>query len=148
MRILLDNNAIDKINEHLDYIKSHKDIEFYICKEVAHETSENRSISFEKNFISLLKVGVKYIPNSVFAIGHTILDGESYIGSYEASNVYYNILNKNKSNIADAIIAATAYENDCIVLTYDKKFYKKMKKYNYQVVTFEELKGQFLSNQL
>ena len=51
------------------------------------------------------------------------MDGESYLGSYEASNVYYNILNESKNNIADAIIAATAYENDCIVLTYDKKFY-------------------------
>ena len=56
MRILLDNNAIDKICEHLDFIKFHKEIEFYICKEVAHETSENRSISFKKILYHYLKL--------------------------------------------------------------------------------------------
>ena len=50
-----------------------------------------------------------------------------------------NILNQNKSNIVDAVIATTAVANDCILITEDKKLYNKMKNFGYKVMNFAEL---------
>ena len=141
MRILLDNNAIDKMSNHLSFIKNHTEIEFFICREVVGEVCQNKFYNPTMNISSLLKAGVKYLPNTGFIIGHSLLDGESTLSSNLQNKVYYNILNKTKSNISDAIIASTAHSYNCILLTYDKKLYKKMKKFNYQVTTFEELEN-------
>lgn len=141
MRILLDNNAIDKMGDHLNFIKRHTEIEFFICREVAGEVSQTESYNPTTNIISLLKAGVKYLPNTGFVIGHSLLDGESTLSSDSQNQVYYNILNKTRSNISDAIIASTACNNNCTLLTYDKKLYRKMKKYSYGVTTFEELEN-------
>lgn len=144
MRILLDNNAIDKMGNHLNFIKKHPEIEFFVCREVAGEVSQNNSYNPTMNIISLLKAGVKYLPNTGFVFGHSALDGESTFSSALQNAVYYNILNETRSNISDAIIASTAHNNNCILLTYDKKLYNKMKKFNYQVTTFEELENQVI----
>ena len=141
MKILLDNNAIDQIVNNIDFIKTHKEISFYICREIAEEVSQKSdSYNPTQNIISLLKVGVSYLPNSVFILGHSLLDGESQFCDENTALVYKNILKETKSNISDAIIAATAVKNNCTLLTYDGGLYKKMKNCGYSVITFEELR--------
>ncbi len=140
MKILLDNNAIDKLANNIELIKAHPEVEFFICREAVEEVSNNKSYNPTYNIISLLKVGVKYLPNSIFILGHSKLDGESTFCSASTSMAYKNILNKNCSNVADAIIAATAVSHNYILLTDDLKLYAKMKKFGYQVMKFNELK--------
>ena len=141
MKILLDNNAIDQVAKNIDFIKEHKEISFYICREVAEEVSAKSGTYFATgNVISLLKAGVSYLPNAVFILGHSLLDGESEFCDERTGSVYDNILYENKSNVSDAIIASTAVSNNCILLTYDSRLYKRMKKFGYEVITFEELR--------
>lgn len=139
MKILLDNNAIDKLANNLDFVKAHTDVEFFICREVVGEMSDNKAYNPTRNITTLLKIGVKYVPNSLFILGYSKLDGESTFCNVSTSEVYKNILNKNCSNRSDAIIAATAVTHNYILLTDDKRLYAKMKKYDYQVMTFDEL---------
>lgn len=141
MKILLDNNAIDQIANNIDFIKAHKEISFYICREIAEEVSR-KSDTYNPltNIISLFKIAPSYLPNSVFVLGHSLLDGESQFCDKNTASVYENILKETKSNIPDAIIAATAVSNGCTLITYDSELYKKMKKYGYSVITFEELR--------
>ncbi len=141
MKILLDNNAIDKIVNNIDFIKLHKEISFYICREIAEEVSR-KSDTYKplKNIITLFKIAPTYLPNSVFVLAHSLLDGESQLCDKNTALVYENILKETKSNIPDAIIAATAVSNGCTLITYDDELYKKMKKHGCSVITFEELR--------
>ncbi|MCH5152265.1 MAG: PIN domain-containing protein [Clostridiales bacterium] len=143
MKVLLDNNAIDKLSSNIEFVKSHPEIKFYICREAVGEVSNNKSYNPTLNIVALLKLGVEYLPNAVFVLGHSLLDGESTFCDEDTGNVYRSILNPSLNNIPDAIIAATAVKNDCVLITNDTRFYKKMKKYDYKVMTFEELIDNF-----
>lgn len=138
-KILFDNNAIDTVLKNSDLYKSliHK-YEFYVCTTVIEELaniSDNEKEKRIKLFISFAKMEMKFISDSVFILDHSRLDC-ACLGN---GVVYNQVLNKNKSNIKDAIIADTAVTRDCILLTEDKKLYKKMKSLNYKVITLEEL---------
>lgn len=139
MNFLLDNNAIDKLSKNIDVVIKHPEIHFFICREVVEEMSNNKSYNPTRNVTALLKVGVKYVPNSLFILGYSKLDGESTFCSKSTSEVYKKIINENCSNISDAIIAATAVQHNYILLTDDKRLYTKMKKFGYQVMTFDEM---------
>lgn len=140
LKILLDNNAIDKLQQNIDFIKEYRHrLDIYVPRSVMGEACENKSYNPTWNVISLLKADVKYLPDAVFVLGYTLLDGESCFSSDEIGEVYDNILNQNKSKIADAVIGATAVANDCILITEDKKLYNKMKKFGYKVMNFAEL---------
>ena len=140
LKILLDNNAIDKVQHNLDFIKENRHkLDIYVPRSVMGEACENKSYNPTWNVISLLKADVKYLPDAIFVFGYSRLDGEACFGSEEVGEVYKNILNQNKSNIVDAVIATTAVANDCIFLTEDKKLYNKMKNFGYKVMNFAEL---------
>jgi predicted nucleic acid-binding protein len=140
MKILLDNNAIDKIRDNMEFMKCHPEITFYICKEVADEViADSQTYSPTLNLQSLEKVNVSYEKNAIFILGHSKLDSESTFCDSETLLVYNSILKETKSNIKDATIAATAVKNGCTLITYDKGFYRKMKRFGYSVTTFEEL---------
>ena len=146
MKILLDNNAVDKLAQNLDLIKFHPEIEFYICKEAVEEVSNNKTYNPTYNVIALLKVGVSYLPNAVFILGHSLLDGQSTFSNALSADVYKNVLNENGSNIADAIIAATAVANNCVLLTDDKRLITKMQLNGYPVMTFKDLENYIINN--
>lgn len=139
MNILLDNNAIDQLSKNINIIKNHPEIQFYVCREVVGEMGNNKTFNPTRNITTLLKVGVKYVPNSLFILGYSKLDGESTFCSQSTSEVYKKIINETCSNRSDAIIAATAVQHNYILLTDDKRLYSKMKKYGYKVMTFDEL---------
>lgn len=139
MKVLLDNNAIDKLASHINIVQAHPEVEFYICREVVGEMSNNKAYNPTRNITALLKIGVKYVSNSLFVLGYSKLDGESAFCSKSTSEVYKQIINKNSSNISDAIIAATAVQHNYTLLTDDKRLYAKMRKFGYKVMTFDEL---------
>lgn len=145
MEVLLDNNAIDKLSKNIDIIKTHTETRFFICRETVEEVSNNKSYNPTYNIISLLQLGVSYAKNAVFVLGHSKLDGHSKFSDRTTSTIYKNMLNENRSNVADAIIATTAIKNNYTLITNDKKLYNKMQKYNYKVMTFEEFL-EFISN--
>lgn len=138
MQILLDNNAIDKLAKNIDLVKNHTDIQFYVCRETVKEVSNNATYNPTNNITALLKIGVKYVPNGLFILGYSRLDGESTFCSASTADAYRRILNKNCSNRADAMVAATAVSHNYVLLTDDKRLYAKMKKYGYQVMSFDE----------
>lgn len=140
MNVLLDNNAIDKLAQNIELIKNHPEMKFFICREAIGEVSNNKTYNPTYNIIALLKAGVNYVPNAVFVLGHSKLDGESSFCSAKTSQVYKEVLNKNGSNVSDAIIAATAVANDYILLTDDLRLIKKLVGHDYPFMTFSTLK--------
>lgn len=74
------------------------------------------------------------VPTSVSILGKARL-GYTRLGD---GSVYHKILNDSKNNISDAIIADTAVIEGCILITEDIKFQKKMKRYEYDVMSFDE----------
>lgn len=140
MNILLDNNAIDKLAQSIELVRNHPEVKFFICKEAVEEVSNNKNYNPTYNIIALLKAGVNYIPNAVFVLGYSKLDGESTFCDEEVSRVYKDILKENLSNVSDAIIAATAVANKYLLLTDDVRLIKKMMRSGYPFMTFETLK--------
>lgn len=70
----------------------------------------------------LADLRAKLVPISVFPFGKARL-GYARLGNGE---VYRKILNQNKSNTNDAILADTAVHEGCILITEDKDLYKRM----------------------
>lgn len=140
MNILLDNNAIDKLAQNIDLVINHPEIKLFICNETVGEVSNNKKYNPKPNVTALLKARVNYLPNAVFVLGHSNLDSESTFCSSKVLQIYNEVLNENRSNIPDAIIAATAVANDYLLLTDDGRLIKKMVKYSYPFMTFSTLK--------
>ena len=138
MNILLDNNSICKLANSIDIITKHPEIHFFICYEAVKETSNNKSYDPTHNITTLLKLGVKYVRNSVFILGYSRLNGESTFCSEATSTVYKKIANNNPRYRSDAIIAATAVAHKYTLLTDDSRLYKKMKEFGYSVMKFNE----------
>lgn len=139
MKILLDNNAIDLVQKHWDNIEPLKEKHnFFISPSCLEELANMPDQKIEnriKNLIYLVELSPTFLLDSVFVFGYSRL-GCACFGKCE---IYYKILNQSKSNIRDAILADTAYTNECYLLTNDKTLYNKMKSLNLKVITFEEL---------
>lgn len=138
MNILLDNNAIDKLANNIEIITKHPEIQFFICYEAVMEVSNNKTYNPTRNVATLLKLGVKYVRNSVFILGYSRLNGESTFCDESTSTVYKRIANNNPKYTSDAIIAATAVKHKYTLLTDDSRLYKRMKEFGYAVMKFSE----------
>ena len=138
MRILLDNNVIDKLKGYEEIIIKHTNIQLFVCHEAILETCANRNRNLIDNIESLLAVKPVSLNNPIFVLGHSKLDGKSLFGDDKTTDAYYKILNKNRNNISDAIIAACAVKNDCILMTNDRSLHNKMLKNRYSVISFQE----------
>lgn len=69
LKILLDNNAIDKVQHNLDFIKENRHkLDIYVPRSVMGEACENKSYNPTWNVISLLKADVKYLPDAIFVL--------------------------------------------------------------------------------
>lgn len=94
-----------------------------------------------KNLLLLARLEAKFILDSVTVADYSRVDNCT-LGD---GIVYDQILNENKSNIRDAILADTAVNNGLTLLTNDVRLYDKMKKYSYNVLNVNELKIMLLS---
>lgn len=138
-KIMFDSNIFDRLPKIIDKIKdsAEKQYEYYIttiqveelCK-IPDEKMETRV----RNIIMLADLRPKLVPTSLFVLGRARL-GYAKLGYGE---VYNKILNNNKSNIEDAIIADTAVSEGCTLVTEDKDLYDRMLKNGYNVMYFSQ----------
>lgn len=139
-KIMFDTNIFDKLPSIINKIKNSTDkYEYYVTTIQVEELCEipDDKISKRKsNILMLADLRAKLVPISL-----SILNGRAQLGYARLGDgkVYYSMLNGNKSNTDDAIIADTAVSEGCTLITNDKAFYNKMKSNNYDVMTLEEL---------
>ena len=82
----------------------------------------------------LADLRAKLIPTTITVLGISRF-GYTCLGE---GKVYNLILNKNHSNVKDAIIADTSVGEDCTLVTEDTDFYNKMKSNGYKVLKFND----------
>ncbi|MBO5481178.1 MAG: hypothetical protein J6A63_08330 [Clostridia bacterium] len=162
IKILLDSVGVNIVSENFDFFQEKKDkCEFYISPTVLEEFTNMNSIDYDKlkektieeqndyilkrikkheKFIVLLiqlsKLTPKFLLDSVLIANHSRV-GCACLGD---GIVYKTILKETKGNVNDAIIADTAVNNDCYLLTGDDTLYKKMTANNYKVLNIEDCK--------
>ena len=162
IKILLDSVGVNIVNENFEFFEKNKSkCQFYISPTVLEEFTNMNSIDYDKlksktieeqneyilkrikkheEFIVLLiqlsKLMPQFLLDSVFVLGHSRLSC-ACLGNGE---VYKTILKETKGNVNDAIIADTAVNNDCYLLTRDDVLYKKMSQHNYKVLNIEDCK--------
>lgn len=137
-RILIDCNCIDfLLTNEIDFLEKKSKYNYFVSSSVVEEIAtipddkKNKRICL---FLALCKIGASFLNDSCFILGKARL-GFSNLGN---GTVYSQILNESHNNIRDSIIADTAVTNDCILLTNDLKFCKKMNKLGYAALSFEE----------
>lgn len=145
-RVLIDNNCIDTLGVFSDIYKHlTSQYEFCVSSIIVEELASIPDDKMEKRiktFIALSKAEVKFVLDAIKIYGVTRYDCCRYADE-KTRKVYHEILNESGNNVKDAIIAATAAYENCILLTNDKELYKKMKEHGYAVMSFDELKAQY-----
>ena len=141
-RILIDNTCLDTMctNEEM-YRDLSKMYEFCISSTIVEELAcipDEKKEKRIQTFIAFSKAQVKFVSDVVGVIGTSRI-GCFRLPDETAIQVYEAILNESKSNKKDAIIAATAVQENCTLLTNDKKSYLKMKDNKFPVMNFDEL---------
>jgi len=148
-KILLDCNAFDYLRDHTDTLLQAKE-KYHFCvstnvieelceviegiikrvredeeKSVIIERAEQKQETLKRNIFLLAKLEVTLLPTSGvigrFRIGH------SYIGG-DDDDTCERI--KSRLGMDDAIIAKTAVDKDCWIVTKDKDFIKAMNEEN------------------
>lgn len=143
---MFDSNAFDKLIDILDELRDNiGKFDFYITAIQIEELANIPDTNKEKricNFLAFCEMRAKLVPVS-FVFDHSRL-GFCCFGD-ENDDTYSLLLNENKTNVNDALIGEAAKREECILVTDDVKFSKKLKKLNIPFITFEEFK-QKLSN--
>ena len=137
-KILIDCNCIDfLLTNEKDFMEKKNEYQYFVSSSVVEEIAtipddkKNRRIAL---FLALCKIGANFLNDSCFVFGKARF-GFSNLGE---GKVYSEALNESHNNTRDSIIADTAVTNDCILLTNDSKFCKKMKRLGYAALSFEE----------
>lgn len=120
------------------FILHKNDFEFLITsiqvEELASIKDENKENRIQ-HLLCLCEMNAKLVP-VIASLGHWRL-GSAVLGGTD--NVYTALLNKNRSNVSDALIGDAAYREKCILVTDDKRFIRKLDEVHVPTVTF----GQF-----
>lgn len=135
-RIMFDSNIFDRLPQIIEKIKNSAETqyEYYITTIQVEELCEIPDHKKEirvRNILSLAELRAKLVPISVFILNGRARLGYARLGS---GQVYYKILNNNKSNTDDAVIADTAVTEGCTLITEDKDLYSRMAKHGYNVM--------------
>lgn len=136
---MFDTNIFDRLSEFYEELKASTDhYEYYVTTVQVEELCEIPDSKIEirkKNILRLADLRAKLVPISLI-----ILNGRAKFdfAKFGDGEVYKNVLNENKSNTDDAIIADTSVSEGCVLITEDKKLYQKMKEKNYNVLNLEE----------
>lgn len=139
-KIMFDSNVFDQLPGIIHKIKSSAETqyEYYITTiqvEELCEIPDNKKDIRVRNILMLAELRAKLVPISLF-----ILNGRARLGYARlGSGVVYNkILNNNRSNTDDAVIADTAVFEGCMLVTEDKELYNRMTKNGYEVMYLSE----------
>ncbi|TLG79739.1 PIN domain-containing protein [Vagococcus zengguangii] len=138
MKIMFDSNIFDRLDEIDSQLKgSEEEFDYYITSIQVQELSEIPDTKKEvrtMNLLRLAKLRAKLISTSVAVYGYS-----RYNMARMGDGIVYNqMLNDSKNNIKDAIIADTAVNEMCTLVTEDDELYKKMTRHNYSVLKMEE----------
>ena len=135
---MFDSNMFDNLPNCIDkIIYSKVEYEYYVTTLQIEELCKIPDSKKDKRISLITHLAIlrpKLIPIPTFVLGYAKL-GQVKLGD----GIEYNkILNKTKSNIADALIASTAVNEGCTLITDDTKLTTKMKNNNYPVMSFSE----------
>jgi rRNA-processing protein FCF1 len=139
-KIMFDTNIFDKLGDVISVIEGTVDKGTYEYLVTTTQIEELCNISDSKieirkqNFLRLAKLHAKLVSTSVSILGDAVL-GSTILGVGE---VYDNTLKESGENIHDSIIADTAIDNGCTLITTDKNLYNKMKSQECSVMTLKE----------
>ena len=136
MRIMFDTNAFDKMHDDLDKILACQKYEYYITSLQVEEIKnipDNKETMKLKNFIALSKIQPPSLP--VPAVVGVAKAGDCVPMNDSA---YMDLLKVTHSNVADAMIGATAKRESCTVVTEDKDFSKRLRKHGIPTLTWDE----------
>lgn len=139
-KIMFDTNVFDKLSQLIDKIKksAEKQYEYYVTtiqvEELCEIPDSKKDIRI-RNILMLADLRARLVPISVCILNGRARLGYTRLGSGE---VYNKILNENKSNEDDAVIADTAVFEGCILITEDKDLYSRMKNNDYSVMYLDE----------
>ena len=148
-KIMFDCNAFEEIilDDRLELLVNTLDrYEYYIIpiqvKEL-HNIPDEKETKREKliDLISKLHMKEVYISPAIYG---TFKYGQAKYGGYRS--VYDKVLFRIRSNTIDALIASSTNREDCIVITNDGGFRKKMINNNYPVMNFNEFIEDVKSN--
>lgn len=162
-KILLDNNAVDMVRENYDlFEKGKRKFSYYISSTILEEFANMQVPNFERlksldekirleaiesckkrqekfitNLLCVARLSPILLSDSVFAFGHSRL-GFACLGTSEVFNI---IKEERKVEESDAIIADTAVNNGCYLLTNDKHLSIAMKEYKYRVLNLSDFEA-------
>lgn len=135
---MFDSNMFDNLPNCIDQIISSKvKYEYYVTALQIEELCKIPDSKKDKRTSLITHLAIlrpKLIPISTFVLGYAKLGQVKLGDGFE----YNKILNKTKSNSADALIASTAVNEGCTLITDDTKLTTKMKNNNYPVMSFSE----------
>lgn len=136
-KIMLDCNAFDDLVLYIDLLISKLDsYEYYIINVVEGELNKISDIAKRDRLLemmNLLNVKIAYTTPAIYGM---VKYGMAKYGGDKT--VYEKILKKTKSNIKDALIGSSAVKENCIVITNDGEFQRKMKNNGYQVLSTKD----------
>lgn len=136
-KVMFDTNAFDKIQSNISCIRQNRDkYDFYITsiqiKELLAIPESKRDLR-ERNITNIIELRPTLIP---IPFSWDYIDFTNFSFSVEPS--YWAVLKGSKSNRNDALIAATAIHEDCLLVTEDIELLKRMEKLNKPAITFDE----------
>ena len=136
-KIMLDCNAFDDLVFYIDLLISKLDsYEYYIINVVEGELNKISDIAKRDRLLEMMNLlNIKFSYTSP-AIYGTVKYGMAKYGGDKTA--YERILKKTKSNIKDALIGSSAVKENCIVITNDGEFQRKMKNNGYQVLSTKD----------
>ena len=137
---MFDTNAFDKMyttDDDLDRIVASNKYEYYITSIQIEEIGnipDSRKEQRKQNLMTLCKIGAQllFVPA---VVGHARLD---CCVVADENDVYSDLLKVTHSNVNDAMIGSTAKRENCIVVTDDKDFSKRLKKHSVPTMTYNE----------
>ena len=137
---MFDSNIFDKLPEIIQAIKqsSISQYEYYVSPVQIEELCEIPDSKIEirkKNILMLADLRATLVPLSIFPLNGRARLGYARLGLGE---VYEKILNDNKSNSDDAIIADTSVTENCTLVTADIGLYRRMTKNHYPCLMYDD----------
>ena len=139
-KIMFDSNAFDKVileDSTIDLLISKLSIcEYYLITTQYDELNRITNIEKKNKILGIIEKLNMTTTCTTPAIYGKVKYGRARYGGDDT--VFVKVIFKTRKNINDALIASSAISENCIVITNDKNFYRKMKYNNYPVMTFEE----------
>lgn len=137
-KIMFDTNVFDKLQTIIEKLEKTTDnYEYYITTIQIDEIASIPDTKIETrkmNILLLARLRAIIVPLSFCVLGKARL-GYAKMGN---GLIYHNMLNENKNNLGDALIADTSVSEECTLITEDIKLYKKMKLNNYDAMTLND----------